>query len=123
MWSRCDCEGVELVWCQSRAGGVDVLPREELVVGRAVELDLDHLGGKQLGLQDVKLHVAAPHADHLVEDEEEPGNNEKHPELWSLGDSGKPVHQLKKIEQDVKLVSQPEESVSFFSDLVETILI
>jgi len=84
--SRRDGERVELHGQQRGARGVDILAGQELVVGRSIELDLDHLGGKQLRLEDIELHVAAPQTDHLVEDEKEARYDEEHPEPWSLGD-------------------------------------
>ena len=88
-----DGETVELLGPDGGAGGRHVLPGQEPVVRRPVELDLDHVRGKDLGLQDVQLHVGAPQADDLVQGVEEAGEDEEHPELGRRGDPRQSVDQ------------------------------
>ena len=111
-----DGETVELLGPDGGAGGRHVLPGQEPVVRRPVELDLDHVGGKQLCLEDVELHVAAVEADHLVQGEHEAGHEEEDPELGRGGDARQAVHQAQQVQEHVELVAQPEEPVGSLPD-------
>ena len=51
-----------------------------LEVGRAVELDLQHVRGQQFSLDDVQLHVLGAQADDLVERVNDRRPNEEQPE-------------------------------------------
>ena len=111
-----DGQAVELLRLQGGAGDGDVLPGQELIVWRPVELDLDDVRGQDLCLQDVQLHVAAPQADYLVQQVDDAGEHEEHPELWRRRDPGQAMHQTEHVQEDVELVGEPEEPVGLLPD-------
>ena len=55
-----------LLWLDGGAGESDPLSGEHLHVGRPVELDLDHVRGQELSLQDVELHVPDEERENLL---------------------------------------------------------
>lgn len=77
-------------------------------IGRTVELDLEHVGRQQFGLEYVQRHVLGPQADHLVQDEHDAGADEVFPEFRRPGDPGQPVQQHQHVHGHVQTMGGPE---------------
>ena len=93
------------------AGEPDPLPGENLHVGWPVELDLEHVAGQQLSLQDVQLHVGGSEGDDLVQGIDNGGDEEVGPKQRSRGDSLKTVDDTQEVQENVELVNFPEERI------------
>lgn len=62
---RGERERVELFAFEGSAGQAHPLTRQVFEVGRAVELDFDHVGRKQLGFENIQLHEFSSQGHHL----------------------------------------------------------
>jgi hypothetical protein len=62
---RGECERVELFAFEGSARQAHPLTRQVFEVGRAVELDFDHVGRQQLGFEYVQLHEFSSQGHHL----------------------------------------------------------
>ena len=128
MWSTCQCHAVEFLKYHRKsaarrqvagghlgqeggAGEPDPLPGENLHVGWPVELDLEHVAGQQLSLQDVQLHVGGSEGDDLVQGVDDGGNDEVGPEERSGSDPLQTVNDAEEVEENIELVNLPEERV------------
>ena len=127
------------------AADPDPLPRPVREVGRPVKGDLDDVTRQQLRLQDVQLHERSPQTYdlwlgsitfkssfidgskrfelwkvicyfHLVACEYHSRKGEEHPELWRSGDPREAVQHAQDVEEDVKLMREPEEAVGLLAD-------
>ena len=101
---------------EGRAGEPDPLTREHLHVRRSVKPDSEDVGGQELGLQDVELHVGGPEGHDLVESVDEGGEDEVDPEEGGRRDPLEAVDDAEEVEQHVELVNLPEEVVRLGPD-------
>ena len=99
------------LWRQAGAGEPDPLPGQDLHVWRPVELDLQHVAGQQLRLQDVQLHVGRPEGDDLVQGVDDGWDDEVGPEERSGSDPLETVNDAEEVEENVELVNLPEERI------------
>ncbi len=107
---------MELFRLDCRAAKPDPLTRQDLHVGRSIELDLEHIRGQELRLQDVELHVSRPQRGELVDRVDDAGNDEKDPEPRRARQPREAVEDAKYIEEDVELVGHPEEVEGLLAD-------
>ena len=114
--SRRQSERVELFRLDSGTGKTDPLARKVLEVGRAVELDFEHVRWQQDRLDNVQTHEFGPQADHLVQRVDDGRADHVEPEGGLGRESSQSVDDVEDVEQNVEAVGLPEEVVGLFAD-------